>query len=79
MLKISHGGFGLVFIAMRDFFEDFFTHSSKPMLKGSFLMHSEAITSFVFFFFFLHFLLSIRFNFLKIFLITLIFNFILYF
>lgn len=44
MLKINHGGFGLVFIAMRDFFQDFLTHSSKPVLKGSFLMHSEAIT-----------------------------------
>lgn len=44
MLKISHGGFGLVCIAMRDFFQDFLTHSSKPVLKGSFLMHSEAIT-----------------------------------
>lgn len=47
MLEISHGGFGLVFIAMRDFFQDFLTHSSKPVLKNSFLMHSEAVTSFV--------------------------------
>lgn len=65
MLKISHGGFGLVFIAMRDFFQDFLTHSSKPVLKGSFLMHSEAITSFVFFFF--HLLFSTRVNFFRIF------------
>jgi len=50
MLKISHGGFGLVFIAMRDVFQDFLTHSSKPVLKGSFLMHSEAIISLVIFF-----------------------------
>lgn len=47
MLKISHGGFGLVFIAMRDFFQDFLTHSLKPVLKGSFLMHSKAIISVV--------------------------------
>lgn len=52
MLKISYGGFGLVFTAMRDFFQDFLTHSAKLVLKGSFLMHSEAITSFVIFFFF---------------------------
>lgn len=64
MLKISHGGFGLVFIAMRDFFQDFLTHSSKPVLKGSFLMHSEAITSFVIFF---HLLFSTRVNFFRIF------------
>lgn len=64
MLKISHGGFGLVFIAMRDFFQEFLTHLSKPVLKESFLMHSEAITSFVFCF---HLLSSTKVGFFRIF------------